>query len=267
MSQTAADIAIETFVTRVAASDPAGPGLRRVTLAGGDLHRFVSLGPETFVYVLAPPPGRNELTIDRSFTWEGYQEMPEADRPVGAYYTVRHWRPERAEIDLDVVLHEPAGAGSRWASTARAGDPVAVWGPRRSFAPPPDTAHLLLVADDTGLPAVATILDARTAGMTAMVVAEVDAPAHRPELADGSGVTVHWLYRRGASPGTTRDGLGEAVRALGPHPPGTYAWGGGESRAMTLVRRYLRQQLGWPPERVDMIAYWRHNDSPLEETE
>jgi NADPH-dependent ferric siderophore reductase len=70
---------------------------------------------------------------------------------------------------------------------------------------------------------------------------------------------VTWLHRDGAAPGTTRLLL-DAVAAL-PWPGGTpYAWGGGESGAMTAVRRHLRDDVGLDREAVSMGAYWRHTD-------
>ena len=39
--------------------------------------------------------------------------------------------------------------------------PVALWGPRTGFEPAAETDWYLLVADETGLPAVAAILASR----------------------------------------------------------------------------------------------------------
>ena len=48
-----------------------------------------------------------------------------------------------------------------------------------------------------------------------------------------------------------------------PWPGGTpYVWGGGESRAMTAVRKYVRGEIGLPREAVSLVAYWRHASSP-----
>ncbi len=127
---------VRTFVTEVSAVERVHPHLRRITLAGGELASFRPVGPDSFVYVLLPPPGRTELTIDQQFTWTHYEEMPEADRPVGAYYTVRHWRPETSELSLLFVLHGDVGPASGWASRARPGDPLALWGPRTAYHPP-----------------------------------------------------------------------------------------------------------------------------------
>ena len=248
---------IRTFLTTVSAVEDLTPHLRKVTFRGGDLATFAPCGPDTFLYLLVPPPGRDELTIDQSFTWAAHAEMPEEDRPVGAYYTLRHWRPEAQELDILCVLHDDPGPASAWAERARPGDPVALWGPRTAFAPPPDTDWYLLVADETGLPAVAVILESLPEGTTARVFAEVADEAERQQLRASPSFEVTWLHRDGATAGTTTL-LADAVRAM-PWPGGTpYVWGGGESRTMTQVRRYVRHEVGLSREAVSLVAYWRH---------
>ena len=110
-----------TFLTRVARRVPLNAGMVTVTLQGGDLDQFAPVGPDTFVYVLLPPEGTVELTIDQRFTWEHYYEMPDDRRPVGAYYTVRRHRPEVCEIDLEMVAHGDSGPGTRFAGRAAPG--------------------------------------------------------------------------------------------------------------------------------------------------
>src|SRR5690606_35241220 len=91
--------AIPTFVAEVVAVQQNAPRMKRITVGGDDLARFVPKGPDQFLYLLLPPPGREELTVGTDFNWTAYREMPEEERPVGAYYTVRHHRPERNEIE------------------------------------------------------------------------------------------------------------------------------------------------------------------------
>jgi NADPH-dependent ferric siderophore reductase len=254
--------AIRTHLTSVVGVEDVHQHLRKITLGGGDLATFAPLGPDTFLYVLLPPPGRSTLTIDRGFTWEAWAQMADDERPVGAYYTLREWRPATAELDLLFVLHDPAGPASTWAASARHGDPVALWGPREAFAPPADATRYVLVADETGLPAVGAILDALPPGVRAVVVAECDRPDEHQPLPELDGVEVHWVHRNGRPAGTVPDLVLDAVRRLDLDPAGAYAWGGGESRTMTAVRKLLRSELGWPRERVSLVAYWRHADSP-----
>lgn len=249
---------VRTFLAEVVAVRDLHPHLREVTIAGDNLRDFVPPGPDAFVYLLLPPPGRTELTVDGKFTWQRYRTMPEQDRPVGAYYTVRRWRPEVAEVDLDMVLHGDAGHASAWASGARAGDPVALWGPRSSFEPPPDTDWYLLVADETGLPAVAAILESLPEGTVARVFAEVGSESERQELPVAPSVHVTWLHRDGALAGTTSL-LEDAVRAM-PWTGGTpYAWGGAESRAMTAIRQHLREEVGLDSRAISLTTYWRRD--------
>lgn len=258
----AAELAtIRTFLTSVKAVQDVHDHLRRITFQGGDLSGFWWPSPDTFVYVLLPPPGRTELTIDQSFSWEGMSAMPPEDQPVGAYYTVRDWRPDAVELDALFVLHGDEGHASAWAMRAQPGDPVALWGPRSAYAPPPATDRLLLVADETGLPAVAVILEQAPPKWPVVVLAEVEDEACRQPLPDRPGTTVTWLHRNGQAAGTTSL-LADAVRALPELPPTTYCWGGGESRAVTAVRKHLRHELGFPRDAVDMVGYWRHADDP-----
>lgn len=252
---------VRTMLTSVHAVRELGPRLRQVTFRGGDLGGFRPLGPDTFVYVLLPPPGRADLTVDRHFTWVAYHELPPEDRPVGAYYTVRRWRPEQAELDAWFVLHGDEGPASAWALAARPGDPVALWGPRSAWSPPPTTSHHLIVADETGLPAAAAILEHLPPGIPVVVVAETAGADHRAHLPSRHGVEVRWVDRGGAAPGTTTL-LVETVATLDLEVDGLYAYGGAESRAVTAVRELLRRERGCSRAQVSMVGYWRHADSP-----
>jgi NADPH-dependent ferric siderophore reductase len=243
-----------TFVTTVASRTVLNRSFLQLTLRGGDLQTFRPKAPDQFVYVLAPPLGRRDLTIDASFTWTEWEAMPEAERPRGAYYSVRAWRPEVAEMDLIVVRHE-GGAASGWAEDAEAGDAVAVWGPRDVYAPPASTCSLLLVADETGLPALAAILEGRSPGMPAIVVVELGHESLAIPLRIEAADRVVWVRRGEAAPGTTSLLL-DAVRRV-VLPGDVYAWGGAESRIMTTIRRHLRDEVGLAQEQVAMTGYWR----------
>ena len=122
--------AIRTFLTTVESTTEVHPHLRRITFAGGDLVDFEPTGADSFVYVLAPPPGCDHLAIDQSFSWEQHASMPDDVRPIGAYYTVRRWDRDASRLEALFVLHGDEGQASAWAARAKPGDPVALWGPR-----------------------------------------------------------------------------------------------------------------------------------------
>jgi NADPH-dependent ferric siderophore reductase len=249
---------IATFVTTVTAIVDINPRLRQITVGGG-LDGFAPLAADQFVYVLAPPHGRSDLTVDESFSWEQYDSMPEHDRPVGAYYTVRRWDAEAGTIDLWVVLHGHDGDGERWARNARVGDPVALWGPREAYQPPPGTDSFLLIGDETALPAIAAIVERLRPHDRATAIVALAPEADRVALDSPAELDVRWLQ---VAHDDRSNPLMAAVLALpnGVVTPSTYVWGGAESHEITAIRRHVRDQVGIPRQQVSLTGYWRRDD-------
>jgi NADPH-dependent ferric siderophore reductase len=248
---------LHTYVTTVEQVDDVTPGLRRIVVRGG-LDGFVPKGPDQFVFVMVPRRDGDPSVIAPGFRMEDFQRMPEPERPAGAYYTVRRWDAERGAMELWFVLHhEDAGVGG-WARHAQPGDRMALWGPRTSFAPPADTQSLLLVADETGLAATASILEELDPATRAHVVVETSDAAHTVDLPRGPHVSVTWLFREHR----TGRGLVDEIRRMQLDPAGLYAFGAAEAGAVDEVRRHLRQDRGLPPSQVRMVAYWRR--TPLD---
>lgn len=177
--------------------------------------------------------------------------MPRHERPRGAYYSVRHHRPRDHELDLDIVVHE-GGAASAWASDAGPGDPAALWGPRVLFQPPDDTAWLLLVADDTGVPAMLSILEHVPATVPVIAVAEVADAAEVRSVDPRPGIDLRWLCRDDLDSTACQVLRSVAV----PEGPG-YAWGGGEHQWIQDLDLFVHGELDLPPERRSFTSYWR----------
>ena len=225
---------LTTHQTSVTAVRDITPHMREITFGGG-LDDYRPLPPDQFLLVM----------------------LPDADgggSPSQAYYTVRRWRPDKGQIDMWFVLHDHDGPVSGWARGVEPGDPVALWGPRSSFDPPDGTSSLVLVADDTGVPAIAAILE--SSEVPAHVIIETYDVDHRVELGSGSPTTVQWLYRSQDEPGTGSR-LVDAVKGLDVDRAGVYAFGAGESRQVTAIRKHLRHEKGMSAGNVQMTGYWR----------
>jgi NADPH-dependent ferric siderophore reductase len=167
-------------------------------------------------------------------------------------YTVRRHRPEREELDVDVVLHDPPGPACEGAAAARVGDAVGFAGPRVDFRPREDAEWLLLVGDETALPAIAAILEA---DRRAHAVVELPDPSAATPLPPGAGDRVRWVSRDGA-PAATTTHLAEAVRALDLPPGPGQAWGAAESRIARGLREVLRDERGMPRSHATVKGYW-----------
>lgn len=241
--------AVRVQVTRVT---DVTPTMRRVTLTGPGLADYPVLHDDHYVRVLLPRPGQAEPRLPPSARW--YPEllaMDRAERPVLRNYTLRAVRPAEQEVDIDVVLHAGGGPACQWALAAQPGDVLGLIEQGVMFSPDPAADHLLLVADDTGLPAVHGLLAGWTGSVT--VVLEVSTAADEQELT----VPATWLHRGpGAVPG--RLALTH-VSALGALTTGRgQAWLAGEAAMVTGIRRHLVRECGYAKADVSFTGYFRH---------
>ena len=176
-------------------------------------------------------------------------------------FTVRRHDPAHATIDVDVYLHGDLGRAARWGLHAAVGDVVGFAGPRTHWVPDPQVGWTLLVADETGLPALLAILETLPAGHRAIAVAEIGDDGERQQVDSAADVELHWASRDGRAPGTT-DALFEAVHALELPSGRGQAWGGGEALALRDVRRHLAAHCTGVAGSTSLLGYWKHRTTP-----
>ncbi|HKC28115.1 MAG TPA: siderophore-interacting protein [Jatrophihabitans sp.] len=168
-------------------------------------------------------------------------------RRVKRRYTIRHARPDRGELDLDVLLHGDT-PGARWGATAQAGDPVEFQGPRGKLELRPARFHLL-IGDESALPAIAAIAEALPADEHAQAVIEVrDAADELPVAAQ-----TRWVHRGDQPPGTP-DPLAAALAEL-DIPSDSHGYLMGETRAMVALRALLEAR-GLAHDAIFVKGYW-----------
>jgi NADPH-dependent ferric siderophore reductase len=159
-------------------------------------------------------------------------------------YTVRAIRPEQAEVDVDFFLHGDAGRAAAWAERAQRGDRVGFAGPRLHWKGLNGYDWSLLVADETGLPALLAILETLPANHRSIAIAGADDPQEIETTAD---VDLRWMPAAD---------IVDAVRELSlPDGPGA-VWGGGHSPVMTKIRQHVRAQRNFPRGAVQVLGYW-----------
>jgi NADPH-dependent ferric siderophore reductase len=244
----------------VSASERYRPNIQRVTLISDEFARFICDVPDQFITFIFPMAGADPTVpaVPRAFTWDDWGRLPADQQPHARNYSVRWYRPESREIVVDMVLHDGRSIGTDWAVAAKPGDQLAIWGPRIAYDPPPNVEWQLLLADHTGLPALAAILESWPPEMRGTAVIEVDRPEDIQPLPTKARSEIIWVFREGAHPGDS-DVLETTVRALELPSGIRYAWGGGEHRLMTNLGRYLRRTCGFRPIDVSTIGYWaRH---------
>jgi NADPH-dependent ferric siderophore reductase len=230
----------------VARVTPLAPSMRRITLTGPELAGFSALGPADHVKLFFPDPSGALAVPDLGP--DGMQR-PAAGMIISRDYTPLAFRAEALELDIDFVLHGDEGPASAWAAQAAPGDALGIGGPRGSRLPPADLGRLLLIADETALPASRRWLELVPADVPVTGIFEV-ADDELETYLDDTRVAAEWLRREDAE-------LDEALRSLGPIADDTFVFLAGEATTLAPLRRYLRRELGLPAEQVSASGYWK----------
>lgn len=252
--------ASRAYRTEVLAVTRLSSTFTRFTLGGPDLVHFGADGFDQRIKLLLPRAdgtlpdlGLFEDPAPPVAQWYGaWRLLPDAERNPIRTYTLRAARPERAEVDIDFVLHGSEGPASAWAISARPGDELVIFGPDARVGStgggvewhPGAARSVLLAGDETAAPAICAILERLDESYTGHAFIEV------PEAGDvllaraPSGVRVRWLPRLGRAHGSELDA---AVRA----------WGREVGLAAGVTHREGRER-GEAGRRADVSTVERH---------
>lgn len=259
----------ELLTLRVLRRRRLSPSFARVTLGGSDLERFTPLGRDQWFRLFLPVA---EGTLTRlpnrldTFAYLRYLAIAKTERPVLRNYTVAGFRSagaEGPELDVDFVLHGSAAEGTAgpaasWAETCEPGDAVAILDEGVLFAPPADlSGPMVLVGDETALPALAGILSSLPVDATGTAFVEVPDAGDVRTLTAPDGVDVRWVVRADprAAPGYAV--LTAAIEAGGAgEVPPAYAWVAGEQSLVAAMRRHW-VRVGVDKRTISFTGYWR----------
>lgn len=256
---TAPDLRPVDVLTVTAVTDVT-PSVRRVVLSGSPA-AVAAAGPTVNLLVPRvedPEPRWPAVARDGRIVW-----------PAGAHgvalrsYTARRQDPGAGEVEIDFVLHGD-GPAAAWASAASPGALLAVAGAASLGERP--AAQVLLVGDETSLPAITRILAEAGPATRGVALVEVADEAEQQPVPAPQGVTVRWLHRDGIPPGESTL-LADAVAELEPFEgPDVFAWVGAESAAVRAIRADLRGRWGLGRAQHHAIGYWRLGRSMGRET-
>ncbi len=288
------------FPASVRAVTRLSPTFLRITLTGEDLDAFADNGFDQRFKLILPVAGQPLPQLSGEDWYQQWRALPDESRPVLRTYTVRAVRPHLCEVDFDIALHGQTGPASRWAARTRPGDRVAICGPNAAyprghggleFQPPSPLPRLLLVGDETAVPAIASILAGLPREAQGQALLEVRSAEDALPVDAPPGVIVTWLARGdrpvGAklvpavavatadfgrrAPGGLAGTAAPALAAdLGPDsedvwevperavaPDDVYAWLAGESAVIRLLRRHLVNECRLDRRAVAFMGYWR----------
>ena len=241
-------------------------GWMRVTLGGGDIDRFTPMGYDQWFRLFLPLGG--EAALERVpakanglLGYLRFLRIPDGVRPVMRNYSVRSFRAATsdagAELDVDFVLHGSAAEGtagpaSRWAETCHAGEHVLIIDEGLSFNPARGEDSVVLVGDETALPAIAGICASLPSSAVGSVI--IKGP-DLPDFPHPAGIEVVRMVRTDADvPGVRALA---ALRELELPSMPFHAYIAGEQALASGARRYLVGERGVEKDRVSFTGYWK----------
>ncbi|WP_427870308.1 siderophore-interacting protein [Leucobacter luti] len=248
----------------VTAAEQISPTFMRLTIEGEELAEWRHLGYDQW-FRLAIPVAGEATRFDRlsqRFDMKGYLRyvsLPRATRPAIRNYTVREFDPASGRMLVDFVLHgaDPAHAGiaGPWAESRPVGARVGLIDQGCGYRHFEGAERVVLVGEETALPAVAGILRDLPRDAVGHAIIEVPDKADREELAGPEGVEVRWLIRTDErTPGAAA--LEELVGLAIPSGP-LSAFVAGEQKLASGGRRHLVGECGFDKAAVDFCGYWR----------
>ncbi len=232
----------------VQAVERVAPAIIRVSLAVDDFADFASTGPTDHVRIFFPDAATGELVAPTP-VGPGEDGLVRPDRASISRDFTPLPRAGTDGIDVDFFVHPDPGPASAWAEAARPGDRLVLVGPRGSKHAPQGIDGLVLICDETALPAASRWVRDVPAGIPIDVIASVGGPGDWVTEYLGAGPRVQVV---------APDASGAAViAALPPIGEGVFVWAAGEATSLVPVRRHVRRTLGLPPAQAQISGYWR----------
>ncbi len=238
------------------------PHMARIRFKGENLARYDHLDA-LHVRLFIPP----EDVSEPSWPMVGDDGLllpsPAETRPLVRKYTIREIDVAASTLAIDFVLHEDAGPGSAFAFRAQAGDRIGMAGPGGRGLKAAE--RYVFLADETGLPAVARMLENLPEGAVGQAFIEVADAREEQALRRPAGMALTWLHRGAAAPGSLpllQDAL--ATIDWPVEGPSTYLWAAAEHAAFKAIRAASRGKLRPEHDQNLVVSYWRSGASDEE---
>lgn len=175
--------------------------------------------------------------------------------PVKRTYTVRSYRKDVQEMDIDFVAHGDNGPASAWASRAQAGSFLGFAGPSEVKIKEFYADWYLVAADMSALPVASAALEAMPRDAKGVAIFEVETLEDKQELDAPIGIDIYWLVQGAPHIASTRQE--EFMRSMEWPDGSVQTCVAGESGVIKVIRGYFGNERKLPREDVYISGYWK----------
>ncbi|MGX1767317.1 siderophore-interacting protein [Dietzia sp. NPDC055343] len=257
------DLVIHPLVVRTAhvvSTEDVDGRTRRVRLEGAELGAFERAGTshpafaapgfDDHIKLIFAADGDVEAALPRQHV-DGIEWTPSEHR-LTRDYTPHSVDGRTGGFTVDFVLHGDGPAVS-WARQATPGSTVSFVGPKSSQVLPDDATSIVLIGDETALPAVRRFLDERPLTVPAHVVVTTgcDGASTDLKIRGTDSIRVELMPEPSGEAIAALFDTGDEAEALGDRP---FVWAAGEARSLLPLRRRLAGRV--EKSHRSITGYW-----------
>jgi len=227
------------------------PNLIRVTFAGPELEGFPKGHHGANCKLVLPRDGESRTDFEAYFEPDGPEEKIHPVRT----YTVRAYREDSLELDIDFVAHGDVGPATRWAQSAGPGSFLGFFGPSQPKLTDFHADWYLLAADLSAMPVVEATLEQLPATAKGLCMFDVPSEQDIREIEAPAGIVIRWLIQ--PDPHQPSGAQLDLVRSL-DWPAGTVQTCiAGESSVIRGLRDHLHNERQVPKKDTYISGYWK----------
>lgn len=227
------------------------PNFIRVTFAGPELEGFPEDHEGANCKILLPREGESREAFEAHFLPDGSEERVHPVRT----YTVRSYRPESLELDIDFVAHGDQGPATRWAQKAEPGSFLAFRGPSEPKIKEFHADWYLVAADLSAMPVAEATLEAMPPDAKGVALFEVPSQEDIRDISAPEGIEIHWLIHPDVhTPSTAQI---DFVKAMDWSEGVVQTCVAGESSVIRALRDHLHNERGLPKKDTYISGYWK----------
>ncbi|WP_422022226.1 siderophore-interacting protein [Roseibium sp.] len=227
------------------------PHMIRVTFAGPELEGF-PLGQEgANCKLVLPRDGERREDFEAYFAPDGPDEKVHPVRT----YTVRGYRPDSLELDIDFVAHGDNGPATRWAQSAKPGSFLGFFGPSQKKIKEFYADWYLVAADLSAMPVAEAVLEQMPQDAKGVALFEVPSKDDIREIVVPSNIEIHWLIHE--DPHVASTAQLDFIKSMAWPDGVVQTCIAGESSVIRSIRDYLHNTRQVPRKDTYISGYWK----------
>ncbi|PSV46113.1 siderophore-interacting protein [Photobacterium indicum] len=229
------------------------PALRRICFTNPLLANYPDVSGGAHIKIMMAH-GDQTVPVLPTLTDKGPRWLIPEEKPLIRTFSVRAFRRDTCEIDIDFALHADSGPATRFAQRAQEGDVLAISGPGGPHPMLQPAKHYYMAGDLTALPAISAMIEDMPADSTGYIALLVPHSHAIQDLPVPDKVTVTWVI------GSPVDSNKLTVPFLQQDMKDTnsYFWFGGEENIVVPLRNHVRRNMDVARTDIYAVPYWRN---------